>query len=123
MTASRRQQRDIYKKANFIRIKNALPRFSDMAKEWYESRRKEGNEKANRFMLDSLDRLENHRAERFNFAKQVWLDWGYNDAEIKLLEESWSLALDPQNRQDRKKARELSKQAWVLRNDRFVKKG
>lgn len=120
-SATRRQQRDIYRQANFFRIKNNLMRFSEMAVEWYTARRNEGIEKMKNFENQTFDSLEHQRTIRLNKAKEDWKSEGYNEDEIKMLEESW-LILSDKNSEDwhaeKKTARQLSKQALNSRKNR-----
>jgi hypothetical protein len=53
--------------------------------------------------------------------KETWVGLGYNEEEISLLEESWSLTAVKSKetyREDKKRSRELSKQANQLRSAR-----
>jgi len=118
----RRQQRDVYRQANFIRIKNRLMRKSEMAIEWYNARRQEGIEKMRQFENQVIDSLESQRMTRLNSAKSKWQEEGYNDAEIKLLEESWILTSDRDQEtwhSDKKRARALAKEAFISRKSRI----
>ena len=68
-----------------------------------------------------LDRIEQQQAialeAKLESVKETWTKIGYNAAEIALLEEAWSLNVikDKETyRADRKKARQLQKEAQAL---------
>jgi hypothetical protein len=70
------------------------------------------NEKAN------MDAIENQLQTILDKMKETWTELGYNEEEIALLEESWTLTVFKSKetfREDKKRSRELSKQANQLR--------
>lgn len=115
---NRRARRAQLKAYGVLREKEKLSFFSPQRQEWYKKTREEGNrihemnEKAN------MDAIENQLQTILDKSKETWATMGYNEEEIALLEESWTLTAfkDKETyRADKKRARELSKQANQLR--------
>lgn len=118
---NRRARRAQLKSYGVLREKEKLSFFSPQRQEWYKKAKEEGkrihemNEKA------SMDAIENQLQTILDKMKETWSKLGYNEEEISLLEESWSLTAVKSKetyREDKKRSRELSKQASQLRSAR-----
>lgn len=118
---NRRARRAQLKAYGLLRAKEATSFFSPQRQEWYKKAREEGNrihemnEKAN------MDAIENQLQTILDKMKETWTELGYNEEEIALLEESWTLTVFKSKetfREDKKRSRELSKQANQLRSAR-----
>ena len=131
-TYSRRQRRMELRRANFLKIKNMYSRFSPQAIAWYSKMQEDGkaaHEVNERRSMDQVEeqlelRLKGNFDEEtgkgFYGLRNTWSDLGYNEAEITMLEEAWTLTTvkDPdrtQLRADKKQARKLRKQAQESR--------
>ena len=127
-TMSRRQRRFELRRANFLKIKNMYSRFSPQAIAWYSKMQEDGksaHEAQERRVMDQIEeqlelRLKgNYDAEigkGFYGLRNTWADMGYNEKEIEMLEEAWTLTAikdsdSVQLRADKKKSRQLMKEA------------
>ena len=134
-TTSRRQRRMELRRANFLKIKNMYSRFSPQAIAWYTKMAEDGNaahEAHSKRVLDSIEeqlelRLKgNYDEETGKGSKGLrsnWSDMGYSAEEIEKLEEAWiSTVIKASDRTerkaDKKKARQLIKEAQESRNAR-----
>lgn len=131
-TMSRRQRRSDLRRANFLKIKNMYSRFSPQAIAWYKKMQEDGKAAQEAHDKRTMDQIEeqlelrlkgNYDAETgkgFYGLRNTWADMGYNEAEIALLEEAWTLTAvkdaDPvQFRADKKQSRKLMKEAQESR--------
>jgi len=115
---NRRERRNMYKNAGMLKAKEQLGTSSPVKQEWYKKMREEGERIHEMNMRNAQDQIENQLQIILDRQKETWTELGYNEAEIALLEESWTLMAvkDKETyREDKKKARELSKQANQLR--------
>jgi len=117
---SRPQKRKMYKQFGLLKKKN---RFTEEGRELYDRLRQEGldaHELNTKRMLDSIgDQLQ----AKLDSVKKTWKkDFGYNDEEIKLLEEAWVMTSfkDKETyRADKKEAKRLTKEANELKTKRL----
>jgi hypothetical protein len=117
-TPNRRARRNMYKQAGMLKAKEQIGHFSPAKKEWYDKMREEGEKIHEMNTRNAQDQIENQLQIILDRQKETWTELGYNEAEIALLEESWTLMAvkDKETyREDKKKSRELSKQANQLR--------
>jgi hypothetical protein len=117
-TPNRKARRNMYKQAGMLKAKEQIGHFSPEKKEWYKKMREEGEKIHEMNTRDAQDQIENQLQIILDRQKETWAELGYNEAEIALLEESWTLLAvkDKETyREDKKKSRELSKQANQLR--------
>lgn len=114
---NRRQRRFQLKAASMLRIKNMYGPYTEVGQLWYNKTREEGAQ------LEAQNRAAVEEArDRFYAAKDESMrnhlkESGYTEEQIELLQEAWALTVikDPETyRADRKRARELRKQAYAL---------
>ena len=113
-TQSRRHRRGQFKAMGYLKIKNMFGRFSPQAKAWYDKMASDGKEAHEAFVNRVNDSIGDQLQTKLNSLKLTWGLIGYNDSEIKLLEEAWSLTVikDKETyRKDKKDARKLQKEA------------
>ena len=127
-TQSRLQRRFELRRANFLKIKNMYSRVSPQAIAWYKKMQEDGKLAQDAHERRTMDQIEeqlelrlkgNYDAETgtgFYGLRNTWADMGYNESEIAMLEEAWTLTAvkdsDPvQFRADKKKSRQLMKEA------------
>lgn len=117
---SRPQKRKMYKQFGILKKKN---RNTEEGRELYRRLREEGldaHEKHVKIVNDSIgDQLQ----AKLDSIKKTWKkDFGYSDAEIKLLEEAWVLTSfkDKETyRADKKEAKRLNREAQELKANRL----
>jgi len=113
-SASRRQRRSMYKQAGFLRIKNTYRFGSPVSNSWYQKMRQDGAAAHERNVKASQDAIESVLQDRLNKSIEAWKEVGYNDAEIKMLEEAYALR-SVKTREtltiDRKTAKKLERDA------------
>lgn len=131
-TMSRRQRRSDLRRANFLKIKNMFSRFSPQAIAWYKKMQEDGKAAQAAHERRTMDQIEEQLELRlkgnydeetgkgFYGLRNTWADMGYNEDEIAILEEAWTLTAvkdaDPvQFRADKKQSRKLMKQAQESR--------
>lgn len=118
---SRRQRREMYRKAGFLRIKNTYPYFSEVIRKWYERTAAEGKQLHEAHTKRVEEQIEEQLQSRLNKSKETWQELGYNEAEMSMLEEAFALRA-VKNRetytQDRKQAKRLEKEAFKLKQAR-----
>lgn len=117
-TPNRRSRRQMYKNAGMLKAKEQIGHFSPQKQEWYKKMKEEGEKIHEMNTRDAQDQIENQLQIILDRQKETWTELGYNEAEIALLEESWTLMAVKNKetyREDKKKSRELSKQANQLR--------
>lgn len=132
-TQSRRQRRAELRNAGMLRVKNLFSFFSPQRQAWYAKTRQDGKaahealvNRTNDVIGDQLElRLKGNYNEEtgkgFYGLKNTWSDMGYNEAEIKLLEEAWSLTAVKSKdsyREDKKASRKLIQEANASRAQR-----
>jgi len=111
---ARKQRRQEYRQAGFLKIKNMYSRFSPQAIQWYNKMAEDGaaaSEAYQKYVSDSIgDQLET----KLNSLKETWASIGYDESEIKKLEEAWTLTVIKDSetyRADKKEASKLQKEA------------
>ena len=125
---ARKQRREQFRAAGYLKIKNMYSRFSSQSIAWYNKMREDGNsyEEANqKALLDSVEeqlelRLKGSEELGVYGLRNTWADQGYNSEEIAKLEEAWisTNVKDSdwsQRRADKKKARSLQKEVQQSR--------
>ena len=120
-TPNRRERRAMYKQAGFLKAKNMFGYGSPQTEAWYDKTREDGKKIHEQNENAARDAAEHELQIRLDRQKELWTELGYNEVEIALLEESWVLmAVKSKDsyREDKKKSRELSKQANQLRSAR-----
>ena len=117
-TPNRRERRAMYKQAGFLKAKNMFGYGSPETNAWYEKTKEDGKKIHEQNENAARDAAEHALQIRLDRQKELWSELGYNEAEIALLEESWILVAVKNKdsyREDKKKSKELSKQASQLR--------
>lgn len=114
MSMNRRNKRTMYRMANFLKIKNTYMFGSEVRNAWYAKTIGDGRESFRQTTSRVQDQIENRLQEILNSAKETWVRIGYNEKEIKMLEESYSLD-SVKNKEtlteDRKLSKKLVKEA------------
>jgi hypothetical protein len=132
-TMSRRQRRQDLRRANMLKVKNMFSRFSPQRMAWYSKMAEDGataHEAHVKRVEDSIgDQLElrlkgnydEETSKGFHGLRNTWAAQGYNEAEVSMLEEAWSLTVikDKETyKEDKKKSRDLMKKAAASRAKR-----
>lgn len=120
-TQSRRQRRYQFRAAGYLAIKNMFGRFSGQGEAWYAKMQEDGKQAHEAHVNKMQDIRENEMQTKLNEAKEFWKDAGYNDEEVKMLEEAWLLdavKVKETYREDRKEAKKLRKEAKESLNSR-----
>jgi hypothetical protein len=118
---SRRQRRENYRRAGFLRIKNGYNPMGEIMRNWYARTAEEGRvlHEAQTKMVQ--EQIEEALQIRLNKSKETWTEMGYNEAEIAMLEEAFALRAVKTRETltaDRKKAKQLEKEAFKLKTAR-----
>ncbi len=120
-TFSRRQRRENYRRAGFLRIKNTYNFFSEVMRNWYARTAEEGRRLHEAQTKMVQEQIEEALQIRLNKSKETWAELGYNEAEMTMLEEAFALR-SVKTREtltaDRKKAKQLEKEAYKLKQAR-----
>lgn len=114
LSGNRRNKRGMYRQAGFLKIKNTFAFGGEIRNSWYAKTIGEGREFHNQLVQRTQESIENQIQTILNSAKETWTKVGFNEAEIKMLEEAYSLTEVKQREtltSDRKLAKKLLKQA------------
>lgn len=118
---SRRQRRENYRRAGFLRIKNTYNPLGEVMRNWYARTAEEGRKLHEAHTKMVQDQIEEALQTRLNKSKETWTELGYNEAEMAMLEEAFALR-NVKTREtlteDRKKAKQLEREALKLKNAR-----
>ena len=111
---NRRNKRAMYKQYGLLKEKKNWSIFSEKAIEWRERMREEGKaaHEANTNRMN--DELESQLQVKLDSSKKSWKEIGYNEEEIKKLEEAWTIGafkFKETYREDKKKIKRLIKEA------------
>lgn len=120
-TFSRRQRRENYRRAGFLRIKNTYNPFGEVMRNWYARTAEEGRRLHEAQTKMVQDQIEEALQIRLNKSKETWAELGYNEAEMAMLEEAFALRAVKTRETltaDRKKAKQLEKEAYKLKQAR-----
>ena len=118
---SRRQRRENYRRAGFLKIKNGYNPMGEIMRNWYARTAEEGRvlHEAQTKMVQ--EQIEEALQIRLNKSKETWTEMGYNEAEVAMLEEAFALRAIKTRETltaDRKKAKQLEKEAFKLKTAR-----
>jgi hypothetical protein len=113
-TGPRKEKRKQFQDANYLKIKNMFGRLSPKGVAWSNQMREQGKltHEANTNRIK--DEIEDELQCRVNIVKETWIKSGYNEAEIKMLEEAFFInnIKNKENRkEDNKRAKSLMKEA------------
>ena len=111
---SRSNKRAMYKQYGMLKEKSTWSRFSKNAIEWYDRMREEGNTTKESNEKRMNDDLENQLQVKLDAIKNTWKEIGYNEKEIKMLEDAWTIGafkFKETYKEDKKKAKKLMKLA------------
>jgi len=115
---TRRQRRYMLKERGILKQVSKLSFFNPVR----SNLRTQNMENGRKMHSQHMDIVEQRNGElleaKLESMKNTWREIGYNDAEINLLEEAWSLTTikDPETyRADKKRARQLMNEANTLR--------
>jgi len=112
MSQARKYRRDTYRRAGLLKAKNEWGRFSEKGIAWYSLKQEEGRDFHERHMKMVNDQIEEQLGAKLNSLKETWAEFGYNKAEIDLLEEAFTITAikDKETyREDIKQARKIYK--------------
>jgi len=113
-TSARKQRRQDFNDAGFLKIKNQFGFFSPQARAWYGKMREDGTAAESAHTNRVNDSIEDQLQLKLNASKQTWSETGYNDSEILKLEEAWTIQTlrDPETlKEDKKAIKSLRKEA------------
>jgi len=113
-TMNRKNKRGMLKQYGMLKEKSTWSRFSEKAIDWYDRMRKEGNSTQEKNEKRMNEDLENQLQIKLDASKATWKEIGYNEKEIKMLEEAWTIGafkFKETYREDKKKAKGLMKEA------------
>jgi hypothetical protein len=115
---TRRQRRYMLKERGILKQVSKLSFFNPVR----SNLRTQNMENGRKMHSQHMDIVEQRNGElleaKLESMKNTWREIGYNDAEINLLEEAWSLTAVKDNetyRADKKRARQLMNEARTLR--------
>jgi len=111
---NRKNKRHMLKQYGMLKEKSTWSRFSEKAVDWYKRTKEEGNSMQESNEKKMHDDLENQLQTKLDNIKITWKEIGYNEKEIKMLEEAWTITsfkLKETYKEDKKKARGLMKEA------------
>lgn len=120
-SSSRRQRRGQFKAAGYLKIKNMFGRFSGEGRAWHDKMLNDGREAHEAYVNKMKDQQEHEMQVKLDKAKEVWKNEGYNEEEVKMLEEAWLLGaikVKETYREDKKKAKKLRADAYKSYNSR-----
>lgn len=126
MSQARKYRRDTYRKMGLLKAKNGWGRFSEKGIAWYNLKQEEGRDFHEKHMRMVNDQIEEQLGSRLNSLKETWKSLGYNEKEIEMLEESFTLKniKDKETwREDRKKSKSLVKEANKSKAERLANAG
>lgn len=112
-TGSRRQRRQEFRNAGFLKIKNQFGRYSSQGKAWYDKMREDGTAAFDANTNRVNDDIENQLQTKLNGLKETWESTGYNAEEILKLEEAWTIQTIKDKdtlKEDKKKVKSLRKE-------------
>jgi len=121
---SRKQRRAQMKSAGMLKVKNMYSPLSGQRQAWYKKTREDGQQAHEAHLKRVNDQIEEQLQTRLNNLKETWKSSGYNDQEIKMLEDAFmltSIKYKDTLRSDRKEARRLMKQARESFQNRITK--
>lgn len=110
---ARKQRRQQFRQAGFLKIKNMFGRFSEQGMAWYNKMAEDGRELEKANEKRRLDSIEEQLMSKLNTLKETWESVGYNTDEISKLEEAWTITAI----KDKDTYRADKKQANVLRKE------
>ena len=111
---NRKNKRGMLKQYGMLKEKSTWSRFSKKAIDWYDRMREEGNSTQEKNEKRMNDDLENQLQVKLDTSKATWKEMGYDENEIKMLEEAWTIKafkFKETYREDKKKAKSLMKEA------------
>lgn len=115
---TRRQRRYMLKERGILKQVSKLSFFNPVR----TNLREQNMENGRKMHSQHMDIVEQRNGElleaKLESMKNTWREIGYNDAEINLLEEAWALTVFKDSetyREDKKKSRQLMKEANTLR--------
>lgn len=114
MSGNRRNKRGTYRQAGFLKVKNTFAFGGEIRNSWYAKTIGDGREAHNQMVQRTQESIENQIQTILNSVKETWTKVGFNEAEIKMLEEAYSLTEIKQRdtlTSDRKLAKKLLKEA------------
>ena len=88
-TQSRKNKRAQFRAVGYLKIKNMFGALSEQSNAWYDKMRNDGNNAHETFIKRNLERLEDMLQTKANSMKETWTLLGYNESEIKILEEAF----------------------------------
>ena len=113
---SRRYRRAMYRQAGFLRIKNGFGFNSPIRAAWYKKTAEEGNALKEANEKATHDSIENQLQIMWNKQIDTLTLLGYDDSELKMLEEAYALRsvkTKETRRADKKEAKRLEKEAYA----------
>jgi hypothetical protein len=111
---SRRNRRAQMKAAGMLRVKNTYSYFSGPRQAWYKKTQEDGKAAQEANKKRTLDSIEEQLQSKLNSVKETWTAIGYNEAEIEMLSEAFTILAvknDSTLRSDKKEARKLMRDA------------
>jgi len=113
MFLNRRQRRQMLRERGLLRLISKMS-FFNPTKAAIRQQNMEQGRKAHEARWDAIDKNTSERLEALlNSAKEGWVSSGYNDTEIKMLEEAWVLSTI----KDKESYRENKKRVKQLRRE------
>lgn len=90
-TQSRKHRRTQLRAMGYLKIKNMYNPLNGAGKAWYDKVREDGKQSHLAFLSKVQDSIENQIQSKLNNLKDTWKQFGYDESEIKMLEEAWLL--------------------------------
>ena len=111
---SRRYRRAMYRQAGFLKIKNGFSFANPIRAAWYKKTKEEGQALKEANEKSTQESIENQLQIIWNKQVESLTSVGYNEAELKLLEEAYALRSvknKETRKEDKKEAKRLEKEA------------
>jgi len=113
-TSARKQRRQSFSDAGFLKIKNQFGFFSPQARAWYDKMREDGKSSMEANTNRNNDAISDQLQLKLNAVKETWTEIGYNAEEVLKLEEAWTIQTirDKETlKEDKKLIKSLRKEA------------
>lgn len=119
---SRRQRRGQFRAAGYLKIKNMYGRFSEQGRAWYDKMAADGKAAHEAHVDRVQENIEHNLQIKLDSLKETWSSIGYNEDEIKKLEEAFaidSIKNKESYREDKKESKKLRKEAQLSLQQRL----
>lgn len=121
---SRKQRRTQMKNTGMLKVKNMYSPLSGQRQAWYKKTREDGQQAHEAHLKRVNDSIEEQLQTKLNNLKETWSSIGYNNDEIKMLEDAFmltSIKYKDTLKSDKKEASKLMKDVHKSFQNRITK--